>query len=136
MRAAVEAVDADRADSETTLQKADPKGSNAPGDLSPRSCSLVKKGDEQVLDKRFIEWRRIPAKEVRPLIGRRARRARAWQLAIKREKRPVLQGRSRCGAGGSIARASSETRCRGQRSASPRSVALGEPLDFSELSSP
>ena len=48
---AVEAVDADGADPETTLQKADPKGCNAPGHLSPRSCSLVKKGDEQVLRK-------------------------------------------------------------------------------------
>lgn len=47
----VEAVDADRADPETTLQKADLKGCNAPGYLSPRSCSLVKKGDEQVLRK-------------------------------------------------------------------------------------
>ena len=55
--------------------------------------------------------RRIPAKEVRPLIGRRAQRARAWQLAI-REKRPILLGWSRCGVCGSTARGSSDPRYR------------------------
>lgn len=98
----------------------------APGPRSTEEASIS----------RFIEWRPVPAQEVRLLVRRTAQRAQAWQLGVGREKEVLLQSPSPRGW------ASASWLCGSlvwrpvvwvPVPASSCCVTSGEPLDLSEL---